>query len=430
MRKLFFRRFVLAPTAVAALTLLAQQPGTPTTGGGGTNTGGATSPGTGGSRGTNTNTNPGLVTTNPQQNIPRMPTTVFFTGKVMMEDGTPPTEPVTIEQVCNGTARPKAYTDSKGRFSYNLSNGSGPRGMPNNGGVLPDASNGGDPLGSMDDGFGGGSLAGGRMGGGMLMGLSGCEIRANLPGYRSSVIMLANRSSLDNPDVGTIILKTLGNREGSVFSATNAMAPKDAKKALEKGRELNKKKKTADARKEFDKAVELYPKYASAWYEIGLLEEAAKNPEGARKAYAQALAADPKYVIPYTRLFMMSVDEQKWEDVADTTARLIKLNPYDFPNAFYYNAVANFNLKRYDEAGKSAKSLYEQDEKRYSRAGYLLGLVMATKQDFSGASVQLKQYLDRNPQAQDRDLVTRQLAEIEKFAGRGAAAGSAASEKP
>lgn len=420
MRQLFFRRFVLAPSAAAMVLLMAQQQGGPTTGaGGGTPPGGGAGPTTG-----TTTPSPGLsrgttgFPTQQQQPMPQMPQTVFFSGKVVMEDGTAPTEPVTIEQVCNGMPRPQAYTDSRGRFSYNLSSGRNGSMMGNSGNVLPDASTSGNSPDGMGDGFGiGGGLAGGRMGGGgMLISLAGCEIRANLPGYRSSTIMLANRSALDNPEVGTIILKPLGNREGTVFSATNAMAPKEAKKALEKGRELVKKKKPADARKEFDKAVEAYPKYAAAWYEIGMLEEATKNAEGARKAYAQALAADPKYVNPYNRLFMMSVDEQKWEDVADTTARLLKLNPYDFPNAYYFNAVANFNLKRYDEAGKSAKALYEQDEKRFSRAGYLLGLVMATRDDFSGASVHLKQYLDRNPQAQDRDLVTKQLAEIEKYA--------------
>lgn len=426
MRKLFFRRFILAPSAAAVVLLAAQQQGGPTTGGGGGTAGGPTtgggtgptapSPGTGGglSRGTTTP----FPTQQQQPQMPQMPQTVFFTGKVVMEDGTAPTEPVTIEQVCNGMPRPQAYTDSKGRFSYSLSNGrGGATGMGGSGNVLPDAS-----ISSSDTMSGGFGMGGGAMGGaGMMLALSNCEIRANLPGYRSSTIMLSNRSALDNPEVGTIFLKPLGNREGMVFSVTNAMAPKDARKAIEKGRELVKKKKLADARKEFDKAVELYPKYASAWYELGMLEEAAKNPEGARKAYAQALAADPKYVNPYNRLFMMSVDEQKWQDVADTTARLLKLNPYDFPNAYYFNAVANFNLKRFDEAGKSAKALYEQDEKRYSRAGYLLGLVMATREDYSGASTHLKQYLERNPQAQDREVVAKQLAEIEKFAGGGAA---------
>jgi tetratricopeptide (TPR) repeat protein len=352
-----------------------------------------------------------------QQRMPEMPQTIFLSGKVMLDDGTPPPEPVTIERVCNGQPRPEGYTDTRGRFSFQL-------GQRNNG-MLADASMSsidgglGDPFGG---GFGGGGMGGGMqragMGGsqGMRINLMGCELRANLPGYQSSIVQLANRNPLDNPDVGTIILKRLGNREGSVFSATNAFAPKDAKKSMDKGRELVKKKKFDEAQKEFSKAVELYPKYSAAWFELGKLLEDKGEIEEARKSFGQSLAADPKYTPPYKHLFMLSVKEQKWEDVSDTTARLLKLNPYDFPDAYYYNAISNYNLKKLDEAEKSAKSLWEQDNKRFARAGYILGLVLAQKEDFASAADHLKKYLDAVPNAPDRETVGKQLIEIEKFA--------------
>jgi len=41
--------------------------------------------------------------------------------------------------------------------------------------------------------------------------------------------------------------------------------------------------------------------------------------------------------------------------VADATDRVIRMNPYDFPAAFYYNAVANLQLNKLDVAEKSAR---------------------------------------------------------------------------
>src|SRR5438552_2433546 len=61
---------------------------------------------------------------------------IFLSGKVMLDSGTPPPESVTIERVCNGTPRAEAYTDSKGRFSFQLG--------ANNNGVMQDASMGSD----------------------------------------------------------------------------------------------------------------------------------------------------------------------------------------------------------------------------------------------------------------------------------------------
>jgi len=390
--------------------------GTGGVGGGGTGgTGGGTTPGTTPGR----STSPFPTDQQQQQQRIEMPQVIFLSGKVMLDDGTPPPEPVTIERICNGQPRPEGYSDSKGRFSFQL-------GQRNNG-VLADASTGSSMDGGFGDPFGGGGLGGQRtsnpMGGGigggsggMRVMLMGCDLRANLPGYQSSTVSLSNRNPLDNPDVGTIILKRLGNREGSVFSATNAFAPKDAKKSMDKGRDLLKKKKFDDAQKEFAKAVELYPKYSSAWFEIGKLQEDKGEIEEARKSFGQSLAADPKYTPPYQHLFMLSVKEQKWEDVADTTARLLKLNPFDFPDAYYYNAISNYNLKKLDEAEKSAKSLWEQDNKRFARAGYILGLVLAQKEEFASAVDHLKKYLAAVPNAPDRDTVGKQLIEIEKFA--------------
>src|SRR5204863_8182902 len=100
--------------------------------------------------------------------------------------------------------------------------------------------------------------SGGMGSSGSMMGrdLMNCDLRANLPGYRSDVVNLAGHRMFDNPDVGTIILHRLGNVEGNTISATSLAAPKDAKKAYEKGKEALKKKKPADAEKEFQKAVE------------------------------------------------------------------------------------------------------------------------------------------------------------------------------
>ncbi len=103
--------------------------------------------------------------------------------------------------------------------------------------------------------------------------LQTCDLRAVLAGFRSDLISLSGRRYMDNPDVGTMILHRLANVEGFTTSATSAMAPKDARKAYDKGLEDQKKNKPDDAQKEFQKAVEVYPKYASAWYELGRVYE-------------------------------------------------------------------------------------------------------------------------------------------------------------
>lgn len=365
-------------------------------------------------------TNPGRQPTSPtvpgreQSPFPAdIPRPIFLQGKVILDDGTVPPEPVVIERVCNGTPRPEGYTDSKGRFSFELGR---------NQGMMMDASTS-----NGDDGFGGSPFPGrntnsGGLGGmrstGMStreMQLSGCELRANLMGFRSDIVQLGMRRSLDNPDVGTIVLHRLAKVEGFTFSMTTAMAPKDAKKAYEKGLELAKKKKLPEAQKELEKATSLYPKYAVAWYELGRIYEAAQQTEPATKAFEASVAADSKYVNPYLHLSLLYGRDKSWEKAAEASAKAIKLNPISFPQVYYYNAVANFNLKKLEEAEKSAATASEMDPKRKSpRILYLLGSIQIEQQKYKEGMATLQEYLKYDPQAPEAADVQKQVDQIQK----------------
>jgi tetratricopeptide (TPR) repeat protein len=345
--------------------------------------------------------------------FPEIRRPVFLSGKVVMDDGTPPPDSVVIERVCNGVPRPEGYTDSKGRFSIQLGQ---------NAHMVADASVGGS-----DPGFGMPTTGTSRsqdsrmndsFGGISHRDLIGCELRASLPGYRSDVVMLSGRRMFDNPDVGTIILHRLGNVEGTTISFTSLQAPKESRKAYDKGRQRMSKKKWADGQKEFEKAVNIYPEYAAAWFELGRSLEQQDKINEAREAYQKALASDGKFVNPYLQLAALSARENKWQEVVDTTNRVVKLNPFDFPGAYFFNSIANYNLKNLDAAESSAREALKVDKNhRYPKIEHLLGVILAQKGDFSGAAEHMKGYLKLVPDATDADVVKKQVAELEGLMG-------------
>lgn len=362
---------------------------------GGPATPGTTMPGSPGNTGT-------LGTDLPSGSIGSARTgPMLLTGKVTLNDGTIPPEPVRIERVCNGLRpHPEGFTDSKGRFSITLGQETD---------IMPDASE----TESRNIATGGGSLGGIRE-----SDLMNCELRAVLPGFTSDTISLATRRYLDNPDVGTIVLHRLSNVEGLTISATSALAPKDARKAYEKALEDLKKNKLDDAQKSLEKAVSVYPKYAVAWFDLGRLHEQRDHADQARNAYGQAIAADAKYINPYERLYLMDAKEQKWKEVAENSDHVLHLNPYDFPGAYYYNAVANLELGNLDAAEKSGREAVKQDTLHQNpRTSYVLGIILAKKGEFAPAADLLRAYLQADPAAKDAGEVRQQLAQIEKLSG-------------
>ncbi len=361
---------------------------------------GSTSPGIGSTPVSRPGSLGGTSGTTTVPDDPRRP--MLLSGKVALDDGSAPPGPATIERVCaSGRPRAEGYTDSKGRFSITLGQ---------EGDVMPDASE--SPTRSQM-----GGLANATSGGVRERDLQTCDLRATIPGFRSETISLSGRRYMDNPDVGTMILHRLANVEGFTTSATLAMAPKDARKAYDKGLEDVKKSKPDDAQKEFQKAVDLDPKFAPAWYELGRVYEGRDHIDKAREAYQQSVAADPKYINPYERMYLLDGREAKWQEVADTTDKVLHLNPYDFPAAYYYNAVANLQLGKLDPAEKSAREAVKIDTAHLNpRANYILGIILAQKQDLKGAAECLRAYLQLAPDAKDSDKVKQQLAEMEKSA--------------
>ena len=384
-----------------SISVFAQGRGTAPPGGPGTAPPSTGAGSLGGTRGNPTNFPDTQPTISPD--IPQRP--VFLSGKVVMDDGTPPPESVVIQIVCRGVPRAIAYTDSKGSFSADLSN--------RNNAILADAS---EPNADFARSSNSGTQMRGVCPGEMNM--MSAELQAYLAGFRSDTVNLGTRRAMDNPDVGTMVLHRLANVEGLTISATSALAPKDAKKALEKARNDILKQKWQDADKELEKAVELYPKYASAWLELGNVQQKQKDLEGARKSYAQALSADSKFVSPYLQLANIAAGEQKWQDVSDNTDRLLHLNPVDFPQAWFLNAMANYYLGKKDVAEKSAREGISHDPAHHiPKMNYLLGILLAQKQDYSASAENLRDYLRYSPHATDVDEVKKQLTEIEKALG-------------
>jgi tetratricopeptide (TPR) repeat protein len=329
---------------------------------------------------------------------------MWLSGAVVMEDGSKPPDTVTIELVsCNGTARPQAYTDSKGHFSFQVGQNSY---------LIPDAS-----VGGARQRPGSAPTPGGGMG--------PCELRASLPGYRSDVVNLVHRGRLDNPEVGTIVLHRLSGVEGTTISMTSLQAPRDAKALFDKGLKSEDKGKWAEGEKHFERAVSIYPQYAAAWNEIGLcLENQQKLPE-AREAYRKALAADGKFVKPYLQLAGIALKERKWQEALDASGQVIKLNPVDFADPYFYSAVASFNLRDLDTAHKQAVEASNRDSQhRFPKIEHLLGIIRAQKGDLAAAAEHLKTYLQLSPKASDAGEARSELEQVEKLAASRAQAGS------
>lgn len=347
----------------------------------------------GGSKGTSGTPSRSTPSTNSNSSLnpnttDRTASPLFISGKVMLEGGGTLPEPVPIERVCNGTVRREAYADTKGQFGFQLgANFTFQDASENDNRTAADSQSrsiNNNGLRSND--------------------LNGCELRAVLAGYQSTVINLQTLGAESwQYEVGTILLKRIGNAPGTTISVTSMAAPKGAMHAYEKAQKIR-AEKPADAEKELDKAIKIYPRFAAAWTLLGDIHREHNQFDTAQEEYAQAIAADPQFVNPNYGLAMIAARKKKWDDAVRFTDQVIKLNPVAFPVAYFLNAAANYNLQKLAPAEESAKRFKSMDTQHsHPDVRLLLSYLFSARQDYADAAREIREYLTLVPNAPDAE---------------------------
>jgi Tfp pilus assembly protein PilF len=358
-----FRAWTLLGVAVFAQTALAQpKPGTPP-------------PGT---------SRPNLPS-NRNQTTPTTLQPMFISGRVMLEGGGTLAEPVAIERVCNGVTRREGYTDFKGQFEFQMGTNLGFQDASEN----DPSSTPGSPVKTT-----------GQSLGQRPQDLTGCEFRAVFAGFQSSTAMLRTNGDNWQIDIGTIFLKRMGDAKGTTISLTSMAAPKEAQSAYEKAQKAVTKEKTAEAEKELNKAVRIYPSFASAWTMLGEIHRQQNQFDLARTEYSQAQAADPQFVNPTYGLTMIAMQEKKWPEAIRLSDQVIKLNAFAFPLAYFFNAAANYNAQNFGPAEESARKFNSLDTAHsHPDVCLLLSYILSRKRDYAGAAQEIQDYLVMVPDA-------------------------------
>lgn len=221
-----------------------------------------------------------------------------------------------------------------------------------------------------------------------------CTIEAKVFGYDSTSARFSVRSANGMVNVGTITItrNSAGDAEdqgskphtGPTVSATSLKAPPEAVKLFEQGQKQLRQKKPANAVKSFEAAIRIYPQYADAWMNLGLL--------AVQRNDLMAAARD--------------LDEA------------VRLDPEASYQACYSDALVNLALKRYDVAERAARAaLRFGDGAGNARIDYVLGMALLARGGNAEARQRLRRYLELAPAAPEREQVERELGRLDRIGG-------------
>ena len=242
----------------------------------------------------------------------------------------------------------------------------------------------------------------------------GCTVQASVAGFHSSTITITHRNLRDDPGVGKITLVADRDAIATEISATTKTAPAKAMKAFQKARSEMMQQDMDGVESHLKEAVQLYPGFAEAWYELGRLQES-KDPQSATISMSKALAADPQFIPPYLHLAGLAAQGQKWQQVVDNTSRSLQLDPAGSSQVWYYDALGRSQLGMLDAAEVSArKSLALDPQHRLPDTEQLLATILVRKGNFTEARAHLDHCRTYTPAGAKADLLRKQIAQLDQ----------------
>lgn len=243
----------------------------------------------------------------------------------------------------------------------------------------------------------------------------GCTVQPSFTGFHATTTTITQHNLRDEPDLGTLILSRAGGRTaGTAVSATIDSAPESAVKSFDKARTELLEQKPDRAEHDLEKAVQIYPSFAEAWYQLGNLQQGSSSAD-AEKSYSNAAKADPQFVLPYEQLATLAAQDGKWQAVVDNTSHTLQLDPAGSARTWYLNALGNFQLGKANAAQASAlKSLAMDPTHTIPNTEQLLAVVLAQKADYAGALAHLHNCLRYLPKGPGADVVKQQIAQLER----------------
>jgi hypothetical protein len=300
---------------------------------------------------------------------------VILHGKVVMPDGSPPPVTMGIERICSdgfGSA-PGTLTDKKGEYIWRMDI---------------------DPLETRD-----------------------CKIRATHTGYTSSSVEVSGvdttHTTLDLPPI--TVRASVADAYAIIVTDPPGRAKKDWDAAM-KALDAPDGPDSAGAAQHLEAAVAASPKYAPGWHALGIVDERLKKLPEAKDAYEHAIASNPKLLPSYVTLLRVNIKLKDWDGAEKAAAALLKADPkHSYPEVYLHQAVARYGLKDYNAAEASVQEAIRLDpDHKRPREEYVLGRILEAKGDVNGAKEHIAKYLTLDPAPPDLDLVKGHLGLIGK----------------
>ena len=179
-----------------------------------------------------------------------------------------------------------------------------------------------------------------KVSGGNLTNADSGSVNMTAAGQNEFEIQVKSRNELD---------RNFGGPASAFVSASDLGIPSRARKELDKASELADKQQLAQAVQKLNKAISIYPTYALAYNNLGVMYARLGDSAREREALQKAISLNDHFVLPYINLGRMHMAAGDFPAAETALDKAFTLDPSD-PMTLILLSYSQFMDRRFDEA--------------------------------------------------------------------------------
>jgi tetratricopeptide (TPR) repeat protein len=198
----------------------------------------------------------------------------------------------------------------------------------------------------------------------------------------------------------------------SMASANNLAVPKDAEKEFDAGVSSMRASDWKGAQAHFQKAIDKYPRFDSAYDNLGMAKQNGGDMAGAKEAYQKALELNDHNADAQRNMGRVYESEKNWPAAEEILTKSLSIEPNN-AGSLTLLSIAELEQGKLNEAITHAGRVHSLDHKSYAMAHLVLARAYEMKGEKSNAIAQYQLFLSEEPNGPRSEAAKKRLAKLQ-----------------
>jgi tetratricopeptide (TPR) repeat protein len=196
-------------------------------------------------------------------------------------------------------------------------------------------------------------------------------------------------------------------------SAADLNIPESAKKEFDKASAQMAKKNWGKAIAGFNRALALYPDYAAAYNNLGVIYAKTGDRKTEREALQKAVALDDHLAVAYVNLGIMAIAERNFPEAENMLNKATSADP---ENTQTLVLLANAELldKHYDQAISNCHKVHSMPHESQALIHYIAARALEHENRASEAVTEFQTFLKEEPSGPRAESVRGELTRLQR----------------